>query len=209
MFSRTPPTEDQTVLSQPKILLTFAVAAALTGCSPSPKSLDQVPEFNVWLASGMQDTAIRNAIIAQHTIFPYHFEVDSDRLNELGTLDLAVLAGHYLDRSGELSIRRGDASKELYDARVARVRALLERAGVAPERIKITDALAGGEGMPSQDVVRILEDEREGRTGKSSSKKSGSGQERGESGSMSGSGSGQKSGSSTGSRSTTGSGQYK
>jgi len=196
-------------LRKPKILLTLAVAGPLAACSSSPKSLDDVPEFNSWLATAMQDAAIRNAILAQHTLFPYHFEMDSEHLNELGKLDLAVLASHYLDRSGELSVRRGDAGKDLYDARVAMVHSLLERAGVAADRIKITDSLAGGEGFSSENVVRILEQDRQmgtrGRSGQnrsggmSGSGSSGSGGSGGGSGSSGGGSSGYGSGTQSGS----------
>jgi hypothetical protein len=186
-------------LRKPNFILTLAISLPLAACSSSPKSLDEVPEFNTWLATAMQDSAMRNAIIAQHTLFPYHFEPDSEYLNDLGKLDLAVLAGHYLDRSGDLSVRRGGAPKGLHDARVEVVRGLLEKAGVAPDRIRITDALAGGEGFSSENVVRILEENREGR---SRGPSSGSGQDR--SGSRSG-GSGM-SGSSYGSGSQNGSG---
>jgi hypothetical protein len=192
-------------LRKPKILLTLAVAGPLAACSSSPKSLDDVPEFNSWLATAMQDAAIRNAILAQHTLFPYHFEMDSEHLNELGKLDLAILAGHYLDRSGDLSVRRGDASKDLYDARVAKVQSLLEMAGVGADRIKITDSLAGGEGLSSENVVRILEEEREGgtrgRSGRSGQDRSGgmSGDNSSGGGGGGGSGSGYGSGAQSGS----------
>jgi uncharacterized membrane protein YgcG len=191
-------------LRKPKILLTLAVAVPLAACSSSPKSLDDVPEFNSWLATAMQDAAIRNAILAQHTLFPYHFEMDSEHLNELGKLDLAILAGHYLDRSGELSVRRGDAGKDLYDARVAMVQSLFERAGVGADRIKITDSLAGGEGLSSENVVRILEQDREMTSGRSSrSGQSRSGGMSGDRNSGSGSG-GSGSGSSSGTQSGSG-----
>jgi hypothetical protein len=184
-------------LRKPNIFLTLAIAAPLAACSSSPKSLDQVPEFNTWLATAMHDSAMRNAIIAQHTLFPYHFDRDSEHLNELGRLDLAVLAGHYLDRSGALSVRRGSAGKELYDARVAMVRTLLERAGVAPDRIQITDSLAGGDGFSSENLVKILADDREeggrtqprGATNQSGSRGSGRTSDRGSSGAGSSSGS--------------------
>ena len=87
-------------MSKPKISLTLSLAGLLAACSSSPTSLDDVPEFNTWLATAMQDSAMRNAILSQHTLFPYHFEPDSEHLNERGRLDRAILAGHYLGRSG-------------------------------------------------------------------------------------------------------------
>jgi len=57
-----------------------------------------------------------------------------------------------------LNVKQGDASDELYDARKKAVRSYLESQGVDTSRIALTDGLAGGDGMPSQQAVVFLVD---------------------------------------------------
>ncbi len=121
------------------------------------------------LANTLNDTAIRNAILSQHTLFPYHFINNSNRLNELGEFDLNVLANHFLKNPGQLNIRRDDAPEELYQARVSFVLERLEDAGVESEKITFSDGMPGGSGMPSEKILTILERENKKATGKTSS----------------------------------------
>lgn len=57
-----------------------------------------------------------------------------------------------------LNVKRGDASAELYDARLKAVRKFLEAQGVDTSRIALTDGFAGGDGLPSQQAVVFLID---------------------------------------------------
>jgi len=107
------------------------------------------------IVHSLGDMAIDNAIIAQHTLYPYHFIRDGSALNELGEKELAVLATHYRDQSGELNVHRGPAGEELYRARVARVVENLLKAGVGGDNVRIQDGFPGGEGMPSEKVIQI------------------------------------------------------
>jgi hypothetical protein len=99
---------------------------------------------------------IENALITQHTLYPYHFVTDGEALNDLGRRDLGVLAGHYAEHPGVLNIRRDQTPEELYNARVVHVLAALKEAGVQTERVSVSDDMPGGSGMPSEQVVTIL-----------------------------------------------------
>jgi hypothetical protein len=111
---------------------------------------------NVLMANTYSDVAIDNAILAQHILFPYHFVNDGAALNELGRRDLGVLAAHYKEHPGTLNVHRGDAPAALYADRLAEVRKALTKAGVKEKRITLADGLPGGEGMASEQVLKIL-----------------------------------------------------
>ena len=58
--------------------------------------------------------------------------------------------------TGQLSIRRGDASEELYARRVTAIVEFVGNEGLDRESIRINDALPGGDGMESERVLSIL-----------------------------------------------------
>lgn len=126
--------------------------------SRADKSLD------VELVKTLSHVGIENAIISQHTLYPYHFVADGEALNDLGQHDLAVLARHYAEHPGILNIRQAETPSELYTARVAQVTARLKEAGVPVDRMELSDGMPGGPGMASEQVVTILQ-----RTGDESS----------------------------------------
>lgn len=115
--------------------------------------------MNSKLVNTYNDIAIQNAIISEHTLFPYHFTRNSAELNELGEQDLAVLAAHFANNGGHLNIRQLGAPADLYKARIQVVRAQLKDAGIDMERISISDGMPGGPGMASERVSGILEQE--------------------------------------------------
>jgi len=147
-------------------IITAAVLFCIivTGCG---QSVEQGPDkhlINSRLINSYNDTAIENAVIAQHTLFPYHFVQNGAELNELGQRDLAVLTGHFMKHPGRLNIRRHDIPAELYEARVNLVRERLQQAGINVERMNISDGMPGGSGMASERVLVILEDKAQGAT---------------------------------------------
>lgn len=111
---------------------------------------------DVELVNSLNRIGVDRAIIAQHTLYPYHFMADSAVLNELGARDLSILAGHFAEHEGTLNVRRGDTAPELYEARVTHVLEELGKAGVDTGRMSIADGMPGGSGMPSEHVVTIL-----------------------------------------------------
>lgn len=139
----------------------------LCGCYETVKERDPDKSLiNAELINALNDSAMRNAIISQHTIFPYHFAENSDKLNELGGHDLSVLAGHFKDNPGPLNVRRNNTTEELYQARVNFVLNGLKEAGVETSRISVSDGMPGGDGMPSEKVLNIMERKNQSTQGK-------------------------------------------
>ncbi len=131
----------------------------LAGCSETDPGLEKQRSINMWMSRTTSDAQRDNALIAQHTLYAYHFVPDSPTLNDLGFSDLSILASHYRQNPGRLSVRRQDASEDLYNARVAGVRDFLQKSGVPMDRMVIEDVLPGGGGAASERVIRSLEKE--------------------------------------------------
>lgn len=134
------------------------------GCEQTAEQGPDKHLANRRLIDSYNNTAIENAIISQHTLFPYHFVPNGAELNELGQRDIGVLAGHFMKHPGSLNIRRYDTAAELYEARVNTVRERLREAGINVERMNISDGMPGGSGIPSERVLTILEEKKQGTT---------------------------------------------
>ena len=127
------------------------------GCQESMEtSQDQDRHFvNSRLIGYYNDTAIENAIVSQHTLYPYHFVTNGAELNELGRRDLAVLTKSFMQHAGNLNIRRHNTPADLYMARVNSTLDLLQEAGIQMDRMSISDDMPGGSGMASERVLII------------------------------------------------------
>lgn len=145
-------------LNTRKIMIAVLCCISSIGCNESAKKEPDKPLMNRELISSYNDIAIQNAIVSQHTIYPYHFVKNAAQLNELGRRDVAVLAGHFMKHAGDLNIRRSDTPVDLYEARVNAVVERLQLAGVDMKRMNIADAMPGGSGMASERIVIILEE---------------------------------------------------
>jgi hypothetical protein len=183
----------------------------VSGCQE--ENVNKAPDervMNTKLMEIYSNSSIQNAIISEHTLYPYHFVKDGADLNELGRRDLAVLARHFAKNGGPLNIRRLNAPDELYEARVGVVYAALQDAGIDMARIDtsdgmpipsvqqegesggpngtqvsevrnalsgtgitVADGMPGGEGMPSERVLIILERKTENTTTQTSTSYSG------------------------------------
>jgi hypothetical protein len=129
-------------------------------------------DFDAGLAEAIRDSAIKNGIIAQHTLYPYHFVADSAKLNELGVREVTVLAEHYREAEAQgatLNVRRSGASDALYGARVKAVADQLAKAGVTSAMVSIGDVPAGGDGMHAERVMTALQRDRAGQSYEGSS----------------------------------------
>ena len=151
--------------------LTLVVAS---GCSHKPAPGGET----AWTRGGevayYRAEAVDNAVIREHTIYPYQFVEGRAELNELGRRDVNVLAEHYGGQGGTLNVRRGDAAQELYMGRCKAVMEALAVAGVDQKRILLADGLPGGDGMSSRQVLIILESE-QGKAGEPYSQQPGAG----------------------------------
>ena len=138
-------------------LLVCLVCGLLAGCEEGLSDSGGNQNLDLQLVETLNNIGVENAIITQHTLYPYHFVPNGEELNELGQRDLQVLANHFRDHAGGLSVRRGETAVELYEARITHVIGLLKDSGVDTSRIAVSDAMPGGSGMPSERVVTILE----------------------------------------------------
>lgn len=134
-------------------LCVVLAAGLLSACQQDP---DKTSAMDVQLVQIVQDSQVDLAILSQHTLYPYHFVTGGAALNELGSRDLDILAEHFRKNPGPLSVRRGDASPGLYQARLETVRQALAEAKVEPSQIAISDQLPGGDGMDSERVLMNL-----------------------------------------------------
>jgi hypothetical protein len=141
------------------VLVACVVCGLLMGCEEEAKESKTTKNLDVELVNTLNNVGIENAIITQHTLYPYHFVVDGEKLNDLGLRDFAVLAKHFTEHPGVLNIRRGDTSTELYEARVAQVMSKLKEARVETNRVSVSDGMPGGPGMAAEKVFTILQKE--------------------------------------------------
>ena len=138
------------------ILGIVALVTNAIGCKPPDQGFKDEKSRPSWRTDGIRNSAINNAIIAQHTFYPYHFIPNAPALNELGEQDLEVLAAHYRYYPGPINIRRGSGPQDLFEARVQAVRQYLIGIDIDDDRIVFSDGLPGGRGMPSEQVLQIL-----------------------------------------------------
>ncbi len=144
-----------------KIVL-LALAMGLSACTAVdhqwPKERDEL-----WRLDAVRGAALHRALIVQSALFPYHFTPGTAVLNELGRRDLSVLATHFHDHAGRLSVRRGGATASMYESRVMAVVKHLVAAGVSEDFVEIHDGYGGGDGMDGELLLEILAgDEDEG-----------------------------------------------
>jgi hypothetical protein len=138
------------------VLLCLALGA--TACSSTSYSQGGPTGIrNMWAGEHIRNAALRQAVLSQSTLYPYHFVVGAAELNELGWRDMEILAAHYALHGGGLSVRRGDAGEELYGERLRSVELALAAAGVEPGRVRISDALPGGAGTTAERMLEVLE----------------------------------------------------
>jgi hypothetical protein len=141
------------------VAIICVVGGLLVGCEHRVSKQDASRKLDTELVNVLNNIGLENAIVMQHTLYPYHFIQNSDQLNELGQRDLGVLAKHFQKYPGALSIRRGDAPAELYDARVAQAVEKLRQAGVKTDLVQVSDGMPGGAGMASERVIKALRPE--------------------------------------------------
>ena len=118
--------------------------SVLIACRTYPPHDPEHELHNMWAGAAFRRASIEQAIVAQATLFPYHFEEGSPALNPLGERDLGVLGEHLRQYPRPLRLRRGDSSQALYEARLATVHTALADLGVDTSLVEISDGLPGG-----------------------------------------------------------------
>lgn len=116
---------------------------------------DLVQEIDRQSARQPFDDQVRRGVQRQRTLFPYHFEPESAALTPLARRDLQYLLGSVRDGGARISVRRINATPELYAARVTMVRDWFLGRGVEASRIVIDDSPPGGSGVSSVDAIAI------------------------------------------------------
>jgi hypothetical protein len=130
---------------------------AMAACHHAKPRLQDSRELDDWFVTTGREAGVRQAIIAEHTLYDYHFVPDSARLNDLGQHDLCVLSEHFAQCPGALNVRQGRVSDALYRERLDTVRTELVKAGVNAERITLAGGLPGGPGLPGTRILYIME----------------------------------------------------
>jgi hypothetical protein len=139
------------------ILAIGLVGSLFGGCEEDARTAAD-KRLDTELVRTLNHIGIENAIITQHTLYPYHFVPNGEQLNELGQRDFAVLARHFADHPGLLNIRQAEnVPPERHQARVAHVTSRLKEAGIEPGRVTLSDGMPGGPGMRAEQVVTILQ----------------------------------------------------
>lgn len=133
----------------------------LVGCSEMEQKPD-MHKVNSGLLDVYKDTAVNNAIISQHTLYPYHFVNNGAELNELGLRDVGVLSAHFAKNPGQLNIRHDNISTDLYSARINFVLDKLKEAGINTKDVAVADGMPGGPGITSQAVIVIMKEDNAG-----------------------------------------------
>ena len=153
------------------LAMSLAAAALLSGCAGKQGGLADVEwndqarrDTNAWMIRTYQGQQVENAITRQHTIWAHHFVQGTTSLTPRAERDLGILRDHYLRHDGGvLTVRRGDASDELFEARLAVLDSWLSDEGVRMASVTVEHDLYTGDGKRStraaQDYVRPSSDE--------------------------------------------------
>ena len=101
-------------------------------------------------------TQVENKIIAQSTLYPFHFVDNDSRLNAVGRYDLDKIVSHYKEHPGELHVRQGEATPTLYSERITQVVEVLKSTGIKESRINVTDVAPEENPAQGERVIEIL-----------------------------------------------------
>lgn len=151
------------------MLMGLVCVVLLCGCEqPQSEPTVDESEINRKVVDTYSDLAIQNAVITQHTLYPYHFVNNSAQLNGLGQRDLSVLIQHFKDNPGQLNVQQGEAGSVLYQSRIQTIQEKLLQGGIPEAKIQISSGMPGGEGIASNAVIEILEADKSAEMGESS-----------------------------------------
>jgi len=92
---------------------------AACGCNSGATA--RTADVHAWMVESYNTDAVTQAVVAQHTLYPYDFIDDAAVLNDLGQQHLDILARHFHDYPGTLNLRQDDTPHPLYLQRVAAV----------------------------------------------------------------------------------------
>lgn len=140
-----------------RLVVVSLLAGLMGGCVAWQKDAALMRAEGEARMASYQDQALINGILAERTLYPHHFYLDTELLTAHGLRDLEILAAHYRNHPGPLNIRQGHVDDELYAARLARVEEQLGQWGVAVDEMTMTDTSPGGDGILSQRLYEAME----------------------------------------------------
>jgi hypothetical protein len=149
-------------IKETMIVMSLMCVVLLCGCQEQqvdPNAVDS-SVVNRKIVDTYSDLAIQNAVIAQHTLYPYHFVNNSAQLNALGNRDLSVLIQHFQENPGQINVPQGSTESLLYQSRAQTVYEKLLVGGIPDEKIQISGGMPGGDGIASNSIIEILETEK-------------------------------------------------
>jgi hypothetical protein len=140
------------------LTVTLVCVVVFCGCQEQQAgpTVDQ-SQVNRKIVDTYSDLMIQNAVVAQHTLYPYHFVNNSAQLNGLGERDLAALVQHFQENPGQITVHQGKTEPLLYQSRAQTVYEKLLAGDIPDSKIKIVSGMPGGDGIQSNAVIEILE----------------------------------------------------
>ena len=141
-----------------------ALVLAGAGCQSAPKkdparadqpvqeSADQVEHNRLSVRMAFAEN-VYNGIATERAVYPKDFFAGTADLNELGRQRVNMLIDASRDASGRIAVLRGDASDELFAARVSALRERLAEGGVNHEKVGVGEGLVGGETVSSDRAI--------------------------------------------------------
>jgi len=119
--------------------LALLLVIGLGSCdTPGPRRNQIQGTHNMWVNRDLRQRQVEGAVIADALFTENHFLTGSAELNELGERDADVLAEHLREHGGEVGVRRGSASEELYQERLYAVSFALIKAASAGLNLEVT-----------------------------------------------------------------------
>jgi hypothetical protein len=120
------------------LALLLVLSLGSCGAPGGPRRNQIQGTHNMWVNRDLRERQVAGAVIADAQFTERHFTTGSAELNELGQRDAEILAGHLREHGGEVGVRRGSASDELYQERLYAVSFALIKAASAGLNLEVT-----------------------------------------------------------------------
>ena len=137
----------------------LALFLSLTSCYTAEKEWRDTAIRNNWTGDHIRRASVEAAVIKESALYSHHFMTGSTKLTQIGSRDVDILSRHFLEAPGALVVKRGDASEELYEARLEAIKEKLLAAGVDSERFTVSDGHPGGRGTSTNKLIEVFEKE--------------------------------------------------
>ncbi len=151
----------------PRLFALALTAVAIFGCTGVGRTDTLGPDHhgraNETMIRAAFDASVRQAVVTERTVYPYHFVDQAAELNMLGLSHVQRLATALRATPGTVNLPRGDVSVALYEQRVESLREALRHFDVDADAVEVIDDFPGGRGMPAARVRSGIEAQRDER----------------------------------------------